>query len=49
MTEDEATPPDLSSLTDDQLLDAYEATSGTPGDPEADRLIAEIQRRGLDV
>ena len=40
---------DIKTLTDEQLLDAYEATSGEPGDAEGDRLLAEIQRRGLDV
>lgn len=41
--------PDPASLTDDELLDAYERTSGEVGDPIADELLAEIQKRGLDV
>lgn len=49
MNEDVATQRDPASLSDEQLLDAYQATTGTPGDPEADRLIAEIQRHELDI
>lgn len=40
---------DITTLNDEQLLDAYEATSGRPGDEEGDRLLAEIQRRNLDI
>ena len=40
---------DAKTLTDEHLLDAYEATSGEPGDARADELLAEIHRRGLDV
>lgn len=31
------------------LLRAYQRTDGEPGNPEADALLAEIERRGLDV
>lgn len=31
------------------LLRAYQRTDGEPGDPEADALLAEIERRGLDT
>lgn len=41
--------PDLASLLDDEQTEAYERTSGKAGDDKADRLLAEIQRRGLDV
>lgn len=37
------------AMTDEELLDTYEATSGRPGDEWADELIAEIKRRNLDV
>lgn len=40
---------DPTTQTDEQLLDANETTSGEPGDADGDRLLAEIQRRGLDV
>ena len=36
-------------MTDEELCAAYQRTSGEPGDAEADALLAEIQRRGLDV
>ena len=35
-------------MSDAALLAAYERTDGEPGDPEADALLAEIQRRDLD-
>lgn len=38
-----------SLMTDEFLLRAYQRTTGEPGDPEADALLAEIERRGLDV
>ena len=31
------------------LLAAYQRTNGEPGNPEADALLAEIERRGLDI
>jgi hypothetical protein len=34
---------------DSRLVDAYERTSGTPGDHEADAILAEIQHRNLDI
>lgn len=40
---------DPTSLSDTDLLAAYQRTTGEPGDPEADALAAEIERRGLDV
>jgi len=36
-------------LSDDQLLAAYQRTDGAPGDAEADCIIIEIKRRGLDL
>lgn len=33
--------------TDDELLDAYQLTDGRVGNPIADLLLAEIQRREL--
>lgn len=43
------TPEDIESLTDRDLLAAYQRTNGEPGDAEADALLAEIQRRELDI
>lgn len=34
---------------DSRLVDAYEQTGGTPGDHEADALLAEIKHRNLDI
>ena len=36
-------------MTDEFLLRAFQRTDGEPGNAEADALLAEIQRRGLDV
>jgi hypothetical protein len=36
-------------MTDEALLRAYQLTDGEPGSSEADALLAEIERRGLDV
>ncbi|WP_268796026.1 hypothetical protein [Sphingomonas sp. Leaf17] len=41
--------PDLATMTDAELLSAYQQTTGEPGDPIADALAAEIERRGLDI
>lgn len=40
---------DHTTLSDEDLLAAYEQTSGAPGDEDADALLAEIKRRGLDT
>lgn len=40
---------DPQTLSDEALLRAYQATTGEPGDPEADALLAEIERRNLDI
>lgn len=36
-------------VSDTALLAAYQRTDGEPGNPEADALAAEIERRGLDI
>jgi hypothetical protein len=36
------------ALDDRELLDAWRASDGEPGDPEADALLAELVRRNLD-
>lgn len=36
-------------LSDAALLAAYQRTSGEPGDPEAEALLAEIERRNLHI
>lgn len=42
------TPAEIANLTDEELLEAYSATSQEVGDPEVERLIPEMQRRDLD-
>jgi hypothetical protein len=37
------------AMDDRDLRVAYERTDGEPGNPEADALLAEIKRRGLDT
>lgn len=39
----------LTELADRDLLATYQRTSGEPGDPEVEAIIAEIERRGLDI
>ena len=39
----------IREMTDEQLVEAFEHTSGAADDPEANALLEEIQRRGLDV
>ena len=36
-------------MTDEFLLRAYQCTDGKPGDAEADALLAEIERLGLNL
>ncbi len=36
-------------MTDEFLRRAFERTTGDVGDPEADALLAEIKRRGLEI
>ena len=44
------THPDVIEFLDDaSLLEAYQRTNGEPGNPEADELLAEIEKRNLDV
>lgn len=40
---------DPSELSDAELRRAYLQTNGEPGDPVADALLAEIERRHLDL
>jgi hypothetical protein len=39
----------VEDLSDRELLEVYERTDGDPESPEVDRMIREIERRGLDV
>lgn len=39
----------LAQASDAELLEAYQLSDGVPGNPEADALVAEIERRGLDA
>lgn len=41
--------PTPTHLDDRALIAAYQATGGEPGDAIADALLAEIERRGLDL
>ena len=36
-------------LCDRDLLAAYQRTSGEPGNPEVEAMLAEIEKRGLDI
>lgn len=36
-------------MSDADLLVAYQRTTGQPGDPDADGLLAGIERRDLDT
>lgn len=36
-------------MSDEALRAAWQRTTGEPGDPEADALLAEIARRNLDI
>jgi len=40
---------DSKTMTDAELLSAYEQTSDERGDPISEALLKEIKRRGLDV
>lgn len=40
---------DPAAMSDHDLLAAYQRTSGEPGDPEVEAIIAEIERRGIDI
>ncbi len=42
----EASPSDM---TDRELVVAYQATDGAPGDARVEALLAEIERRELDL
>lgn len=42
-------PEEISALSDRELLAAYQRTTGEPGDAEVEALVAEIQKRDLDV
>ena len=39
----------LRAMSDADLFAAYQRTSGEPGDVSADALLAEIERRNLDI
>lgn len=41
--------PSVASYSDEALLRAFQLTDGAPGNPQADALADEIERRGLDV
>lgn len=44
-----AEPMDYAELDDKALLDAYRDCEGEPGDGVYDALVAEIERRNLDI
>jgi hypothetical protein len=39
----------IAAATDGQLVTAYQQTSGEPGDADVDALLAEIERRNLNI
>ena len=41
--------PKPSEMADDELVDAYEHTTGRANDMVANALLAEIKRRNLDI
>lgn len=42
--------PDVIEFLDDQsLIEAYQQTDGQPGNSFADELLAELERRNLDI
>lgn len=41
--------PKPDEMTDADLLAAFHASEAEPGDPEYDALVAEIERRELDI
>ena len=41
--------PKLSEMADADLLEAYEQTTGRANDMVANALLAEIERRNLDI
>ncbi len=43
------TPPDPDTLSDEELLRAYQRTTGEQDDVEAETLLKEIERRELDI
>jgi hypothetical protein len=48
MIEPQIEPEHLRELSDAELQARYQRTSGEVGEPEADALAAEIERRELD-
>jgi hypothetical protein len=46
---DVGAPNALATMADADLLRAYQRTDGAPGNRAADALLAEVERRGLDV
>lgn len=42
-------PEFIATLSDADLLAAYQRTTGEPEDAEAEALLSEIQRRELDI
>lgn len=48
MSDSPPTPEALSTWSDDELLDEWRKSTEEPGDPLADALAAELQRRDLD-
>lgn len=46
-------PPELNDdpagVSDAELLAEYQRSGGEPGNPEVEAILAEIERRGLDI
>ena len=48
MTDSPLTPEALAAWTDEAIADAWKRSSWEVGDPTADALAVEMERRGLD-
>jgi len=49
MTTSPLHPDVIEYLDDESLIEAYQRTGGEVGDPISDRILAEIERRNLDI
>ena len=39
----------IASMSDKEVVAEYQKTTGEPGDPWVDRLVNEMQERGIDL
>lgn len=45
----QADQPDHAQASDNELLAAYQLSAGEPDDPVVEAILAEIQKRGLNL